>query len=388
MIYLDNAATTTTDIKVADYVYKYMVQDYGNPSSLHQMGLQAEKAVKKSAQIIAKQLSVKPEQLVFTSGGTESNNAAILRLQYLNAKRPLHFITSSAEHPSVLACFEYLQTLGHVVAYLKVDAYGSVSAEAVLTALRKDTALVSVMHINNETGAINPINAIASALQQAGYRGELHVDGTQAIGKIEVNLADLAVDYYSASAHKFHGPKGAGLLFVKRPQIFKATILGGGQQAGLRSGTHNVPAIVGMAVALQMACEKMAEVNQRLLSYKSQLEDYCDREGSSCYCLSPRGDSGAPHIISLAFKQMKAEVLLHALEQAGFIVSSKSACSSSKKSTISHVLTAIGVVAAYREGVIRISPSRQTESGQITALIEALTRIVPQLQQVIGEQHG
>lgn len=388
MIYLDNAATTATDAKVADYVYKYLVQDYGNPSSLHQMGLRAEKAVKKSAQIIAKQLNTRPEQLIFTSGGTESNNAVIMRLKYLQAKRALHFITSAAEHPSVLACFEYLQTLGHVVTYLPVDHYGSVSADTVLAALRSDTVLISLMHINNETGAINPISEIASALKKTGYRGELHVDGTQAIAKLAVDLTGLGVDYYSGSAHKFHGPKGVGLLYVKRPQAFKATILGGGQQADLRSGTHNVPAIVGMAIALEMACDKMVEVNRQLLSYKSQLEDYCDRQGDACCCLSPRGDNGAPHIISLAFKQMKAEVLLHALEEAGFIVSSKSACSSNKKSTVSHVLTAIGTAAAYRDGVIRISPSRQTQAQQITAFIKALTRIVPQLQQMIGGQHG
>ncbi len=384
MIYLDNAATTAAFPEVAQVVQKYMCSEYGNPSSLHQLGVAAELTLRKSKKIIAKLLNCDSEAIVFTSGGTESNNAALLNRKFSTSTRPLHFITSEVEHSSVLRCFELLEGFGHAVSYLPFNRQTGIAVGDVVAALRPNTALISVMMVNNELGTINPIADIAKALRQRGYDGIFHSDATQAVGKLDVDMAQLGVDLLTASAHKFHGPKGVGILVVNSVGKLRPLIVGGGQQRNRRSGTENVAGIAGMAQALSMA-EKMRGDSLAVMDYlREQLFDLAARIGGDHVVMLSDKKTSAPHINALAVKGIKSEVLLHALEENGVIVSSGSACHSNANKAISPVVKAIDLPPDYREGVIRISASHLTTRAQVESAVSIIEGTIRALIKTFG----
>ncbi len=381
MIYLDNAATTAVLPEVAEIATKYMCEVYGNPSSLHQYGVAAEKAIETSKKIIGNQLNCKPEAVIFTSGGSESNNSVILNPRFTMVKQqPLHFITSQVEHATVLKCFEQLEKLGHAVSYLAPDAAGSVNAADVVAAVKPNTALVSIMLVNNELGTINPIAEIAQALRAANYKGLIHSDAAQAVGKIEVDIAALGVDLLTASGHKFHAPKGVGLLIDNTQNRLSPFILGGGQQLKRRSGTENVPGITSLAQALRLVAARRPDSLAIAQQLKSGLYDLAEKLGpDKCLFLSDRVTS-SPYITALAFKGLKAEVLLHALESDGVLVSSGSACHSNAKATISHVVKAHAIPTEFSEGVIRISTSLLTTQQDVEQALQIIAATIADLR--------
>lgn len=389
MIYLDNAATTPVIPEVLELVVKYMTVQYGNTASLHRSGLEAERALKSARGLMAKHLGCKPDQLTFTSGGTEGNNWIIQRLL---SGEPGHALVSAVEHASVLEAAKAMKHRGWEITYIPVNAKGTIDIEKALATLRPNTKLVSVMLVNNELGTIQPVSMLAQALRQKGYRGPIHTDATQALGKLPLNLQSLGVDYLSASAHKCHGPKGVGFVYQSSSKALEPLFYGGGHEDNRRSGTHNLPGIVGMAKAIALADSQMSfkwqhayQLREQLLRGIETLDGARVLSGgvhSTCY--DPQrahgGDTFVPQIIALAFKDLQAEVLLHTLEQANIMVSSGSACSSAKRTTHSHVLEAIGLDSDYIGGVIRISTSSINQPSEIETLLEVLRREVPKLQ--------
>ncbi len=379
MIYLDNAATTAVLPEVAEIATKYMCDVYGNPSSLHQFGVAAEKALETSKKIIAKQLNCAPDAIVFTSGGSESNNSVICNPHFTMGQRSYHFITTQVEHMSVLKCFEQLEKLGHSVTYLPSDTICGVMVEDVIAALKPNTALISIMLVNNELGTINPLAEIAQALRAANYKGLLHSDAAQAVGKLKVDVRALGVDFLTASGHKFHAPKGVGLLIDNTNNRLKPFILGGGQQAKRRSGTENVPAITSLAQALRLATVRRAKSLSIAQQLKLGLFDLAKTIGSDKCLFLGDIENSSPYITALAFKGLKSEVLLHALESDGILVSSGSACHSNAKETISHVVKALGIPIDYSEGVIRISTSLLTTQQDVEQALQIMAATISDL---------
>lgn len=389
MIYYDNAATTRCHAEVADLVVKYMTMQYGNTASLHRMGLDAEKALKNSRGLIAKHLRCLPEQLVFTSGGSESNNWIVQRVMEGVAG---HIVVSSIEHPSVLEVVKAMATKGWQVTYVPVNKAGIVQIADILKVVQVNTKLVSVMLVNNETGALQPIEKMVKALRNSGYTGLIHTDATQAVGKVKINIVQLGVDFLSLSAHKCHGPKGVGLLYQKQHNVLKPLMYGGGQEANQRSGTHNLPGIVGMAKAIAMADESIQKNWDAAHKLRKLL---LDSLSSIPYALlptceiSPYADQSppedktnwaVPHILSIAIKNAKSEVVLHALEQRGIMISSGSACSSTKKAAVSHVIQAMGLEPAYADGVIRLSFSCYNTIEEGVAAATEILAVLKSLQ--------
>lgn len=380
-VYLDNSATTRTDPEVIRVMVDVMEKVYGNPSSLHGIGAKAHRLVEEAREAVARILGVKPREILFTSGGTESNNLAIKGIAEQFRNRGRHLITTEVEHPSVYQAFRQLEERGWRVTYLPVDRLGRVSEQDVEKALTDDTVLVSVMHVNNEVGTIQPIEAIGRILKSRP-KVIFHVDAVQAFGKVEVNPTRWGADLLSLSGHKFHGPKGIGVLYVREGLRLSPLLAGGGQEAGYRSGTENVPGIAGLAKAAILAHQKREMAHQWQRWKERLIQEVTTRlEG-----VVVNGDTtpagGAPHILSLSFPGLKSEVIVHALEREGVFVSSKSACSS-KKETPSRVLTAMGLDDRTAVGAIRISMSHETVESDIKRCAQALIRVIPELQRVM-----
>ena len=386
MIYLDNSATTHPLPDVIRVVQDVMDNIYGNPSSLHRLGLEAERLLTQARQIAAEQLGVLKSEIVFTSGGTESNNMAIKGAAWQYRERGRHLITTEIEHASVYQVFQQLEEQGFSVTFLQPEHLGRVTAEQVASALRDDTILVSMMAVNNEIGTVQPIADVAELLHQR-TKTLLHVDAVQAFGKVALPAQLAGIDLLSLSGHKFHAPKGTGLLYVREGVSLQPLHAGGGQENGLRSGTENVPAIVGLAKAMQIS-RKHGEVYQRQWWKWKQL---FINELSKIAGAALNGDlsetGGAPHIVSVSFPGVKGEVLLHALEKRGVFVSTKSACSS-KRSVPSRVLAACGLSNEAAEGTLRISMGQQTEAHHVEQAISAITDTVKQIRQETGVNGG
>lgn len=378
MNYFDNAATTKVLPEVADMVVKYMVDRYGNTSSLHHMGVEAEKAVKQATTMISKRLACKPNQIIYTSGSTEGNHMAIVEAALSRQQHGKHLVTTSVEHPSVLESFRFLETQGFDVTYLDVDQDGRLNPQDLLDAISKETQLISVMFVNNETGVIQPVHTIGQMLKNSHFKGLFHTDATQAIGKVEVNLNHLAVDLLTASAHKFHGPKGIGFLYSNFKYPLKPIFYGGGHQGGYRPGTLNTPGITGMALALNLVTQDMDQHLERLKGFRKRLVTSLEVFGEDHKVMTPV-EHATPHIVSFAFKNLQAEVILHSLEQKNIYVSSGSACSSNKHKNLSHVLKAMKIPQAFEEGAIRVSMSQLTTEEEVDALIKALHEVIPDL---------
>ena len=381
MVYLDNSATTRTDPEVIRVMADVMEKVYGNPSSLHGVGDKAHRLIGEAREAVARTLGVQPREIVFTSGGTESNNLAIKGVAERFRNRGRHLITTEVEHPSVYQAFRQLEERGWRVTYLPVDRLGRVSEEDVEKALTEDTVLVSVMHVNNEVGTIQPVEAIGRVLRSKP-KVIFHVDAVQAFGKLELDPVRWGVDLLSISGHKFHGPKGVGALYIREGLRLSPLLAGGGQEGGLRSGTENVPGIAGLAKAAILAQQRRETVRQ----WQRWKEELIQAVTSRLEGVVVNGDTttegGAPHILSLSFPGLKSEVIVHALEQEKVFVSSKSACSS-KKETPSRVLTAMGLDDRTAIGSIRISMGYDTVESDIRQCAQALIRVIPELQRVM-----
>ncbi|WP_165997131.1 cysteine desulfurase family protein [Bacillus sp. Cs-700] len=378
MIYLDNSATTMPYNEALDAFRTASEKFFANPSSLHRKGGEAERLLRQARSSIAELLHVKINEVIFTSGGTESNNLAIkgTAFQYLNQGK--HLITSCIEHASTLEAFRQLELLGFSVTYLPVDQDGKVSLDELKKALTPDTILVSIMHVNNELGSIQPIKEIGHLIKQKS-RALFHIDDVQGIGKVPLDFNDVQADFVSYSAHKFHGLKGNGLL-IKREKITLLPLLsGGGQEREIRSGTENGPGIVAMAKALRLYLNR-AKTQKRTLE---TLRTHVFTELSIIEGIELNSSmSGAPHIVNFSVPGIKPEVLIHALEGKEIYVSTRSACSS-KTAEISHVLAAVGLTTIRARSAIRISLSFETTKEQIDIFLNELQTEVPKLKQVM-----
>ncbi len=380
-IYLDNSATTKPLDEVVAAVNHMMTENYGNPSALHRRGLEAEHAVKKARSQVASLFNTGNHDVIFTSGGTESNNLAIFgSLSTIrDTSRPL--VTSAIEHPSVLNIFKHLEKNGRKVIYIRTDAQGFIDLDEFKKALDDHPALVSIMTVNNEIGSIQPIAEIARLIEACDEKPVFHTDAVQAFGKIP--LPSTAVDLMSVSAHKFHGPKGIGGLFVKKGVRLAPLMFGGGQEGNLRPGTENAPAIVGMGTAAAWAEARLSENMDKLNQLKASVINGILKEISGVRINSPISPQFAPHILSVSFKGIRGEVLLHSLEQDGIYVATRSACSSKKKSR-NHVLEALQLSPDEAEGTIRISFSSFNRQDELDYVIEKLKHHVASIRRITG----
>lgn len=380
--YLDNSATTRTADEVVKIMIEAMQVNYGNPSSKHMKGVDGEKYVKEAASIIAKSLKVLDKEILFTSGGTESNNTAIIGTAMANKRKGNHLIVSSVEHASVKEPFNFLEREGFRVTYLPVNSEGIVDLEALKDALDDETILVSCMHVNNEIGAVEPIEEIGRIVKEYNPDIIYHVDAIQSYGKYKIYPKKIGIDLLSVSGHKIHGPKGSGFLFIKDKTRIKPIIYGGGQQKGMRSGTENVPAIAGLGKAVELIYNEhfdekinhLYEIKDYLIDGLTKIEDVKIN--------SKKGDLSAPQIVSASFKNVRAEVLLHALEEKEIYVSSGSACSSNKPG-LSNTLVAIGLPNDLLDSTIRFSFNYGTSKEEIDYTLEVLNTLVPQLRRFI-----
>lgn len=379
MIYFDNSATTRPYNEVLDSFVKISSEFFGNPSSLHGLGLQAEKLLTQARTQVANLLSVKPTEVYFTSGGTESNNLAIKGTAMLHKNKGKHLILSSVEHPSVRGAMEQLQKLGFDITYLPADQTGRVKVEDVKASIKKDTILVSVMQVNNEVGTIQPIAEIGKLLKQ--YPTILfHVDAVQAVGKVPLNLKANGVDLCSFSAHKFHGLKGTGALFIREGVRLDPLLSGGNQEWKVRSGTENVAGAVAMAKALRMTIENSEMGLEVMKKVKSFLREGLSRiDGLT---INTPLENSAPHILNFSISGVKAEVLIHTLEQKGIYISTTSACSS-KKQLPSQTLLAMGVPDDLADSAFRISLSYGNTEDEAEKVIMAIEEAAKQLRKVM-----
>ncbi|MFQ8702989.1 MAG: cysteine desulfurase family protein [Eisenbergiella sp.] len=378
--YLDNSATTRCTKSVAQVMTEVMCGAYGNPSSLHHKGVEAERYVREARETIAKTLKCTPKEIFFTSGGTESDNLAIRGAAYANARQGRHLITTSVEHPAVLNTMQYLEQQGYEVTYLPVDEYGRVRLSDIEAAMRPDTILVSMMHTNNEIGALEPIAEAGELIKRVNPNTLVHVDAVQGYGKSRIYVKRMKIDMLSVSAHKIHGPKGIGFLYVGDRVKIRPIVFGGGQERGLRSGTENVPAIAGMAQAAEEIYQNLDEDVERMYGLRARLEDGIRRLENVRFNTLP-GRESAPHVLSVSFAGVRSEVLLHALEDKGIYVSAGSACASNHPETSgSATLRAIGLEKELLNSTIRFSLSAFTTEEEIDDTVQALGELVPMLR--------
>lgn len=377
-VYLDNSATTRCFDEVAKLAAKVMAQDYGNPSSMHLKGVAGEKYLRHAREVIAKNLKVNEKEILFTSGGTESDNMALIGTAFANQRAGRHLITTQIEHPAILQTMQYLEKQDFEVTYLPVDANGQVKLEELQRALRKDTILVSIMHTNNEIGSLQPIAEAGAIIKRFNPSIVFHVDAVQGYGKFRIQPKRMNIDLLSVSAHKIHGPKGIGFLYINEKIKIHPIIWGGGQQKGMRSGTENVPAIAGMALAIETIYKNLDEEIDKLYQLKQRFIDGAMKiEDVKINGLT--GRDSAPHVVSLSVRGVRSEVLLHALEDKGIYVSAGSACASNKPS-VSATLQAIGVEKDLLDSTIRFSFSVFTTEEEIDYTLQNLYAIIPMLR--------
>lgn len=376
--YLDNSATTVVSPGVRDIVIKTMTEDYGNPSSMHRKGIEAEHYLRSSRETIAKILKVNEKEIIFTSGGTESNNLALTGIAMANKRAGMHIITSSVEHASVLNTVKYLEEQGFEVTRLPVDTEGHVKLDALKEALREDTILVSVMYVNNEIGALEPVEEISKIIKEKNPGIIFHVDAIQAFGKYRIYPKRQGIDALSVSGHKIHGPKGSGFLYVSEKVKIKPIIFGGGQQKGMRSGTDNVPGIAGIAEAAREAYEDFDEKTAKMYELKDYFIDRIQKL-DNVKVNSQRGTMSAPHIISVSFVGVRSEVMLHALEDRQIYVSAGSACSSNHPH-ISETLAGIRLKPEEIDSTIRFSLSELTTKEELDYTVDTIEEMISTLR--------
>ena len=381
-IYFDNGATTRALPQVREIMDEVLEKEYGNPSSMHMKGFDAEKYVNHAKEIIAKSLKVDPKEIYFTSGGTEANNLALIGTAFANKRERKHIITSCIEHASVYNPLSFLEDEGFEVTYLPVDEHGIVDLEALKKALRKDTLMVSIMCVNNEIGAIEPVEEIGKIVKSFDPKIVFHTDCIQAYGKLNCYPKKWKADMISVSGHKIHGPKGIGFIYIKNGTKIKPIIWGGNQQKGMRSGTENVPAIAGLGEAAEEIYENLDEKRAHLYGLKQRFIDGIEKlEGT--HVNGKTGEDSAPHIVSVSFEGIRSEVLLHSLEDRGIYVSSGSACSSNNhagKQKGSKTLRNIHLKENLLDSTLRFSFSVHTTEEEIDYALEVLGELLPVLK--------
>lgn len=376
--YLDNSATTRCYKEAAEKMYRVMTEEYGNPSSLHHKGIEAEQVLREAKKILAHNLKVQEKELYFTSGGTESDNLALIGCAYANQRAGKHLITTSIEHPAVLQAMQYLEGQGFRITYLPVDADGIVRLSDLEEALCEDTILVSVMYVNNEVGSVQPIAEIGELLKKREKPVLFHVDAVQAYGKYQIHPKKLHIDLLSISSHKIHGPKGMGLLYVGEGVKIRPLLYGGGQQKDLRPGTENVPGIAGLGEAARKIYTDFEEKRECLYGLKEYfVKGIQELEG--VVVNGKTGRDSAPHIVSVSFEGVRSEVLLHALEERGIYVSSGSACASNHPA-VSGTLKAMGIKRELLDSTLRFSFSEFTTEEELAYCLKALRELLPLLR--------
>ena len=378
-IYLDNSATTMCYPDVAELTNTIMTQDYGNPSSMHHKGLVAERYVRSATEKIAATLRADSSEILFTSGGTESDNLALIGVARANVRMGRHLITTGIEHPAILETMKYLESEGFEVTYLPVDENGIVRLEDLENALRSDTILVSMMYVNNEIGAVEPIAEAGALIKRINPRTIFHVDAVQGYGKFRICPKNMGIDLMSVSGHKIHGPKGVGFLYIRSGAKISPILYGGGQQKGMRSGTENVPGIAGLARAAEEIYSDFDKENARMLDLKNYFVRALSEKLEDIRFNGKTNEESAPHIISVSIRGVRAEVLLHALEDKEIYVSAGSACASNRPH-VSETLKAIHLENELLESTLRLSMSVFTTKEQMDYTIQALCDIVPMMR--------
>ena len=381
-IYLDNSATTKPYQEVVDKMVLALTTQYGNPSSIHKKGIEVEREIKEIRRNIARSLGAKETEIYFTSGGTECNNTIIRSVANLNKKTKNHIISTVIEHPSVLNTLKDLEADGFEVTYLPVGKDGKISLEDLKNAIKKETILVSVMHVNNEIGTIQPIEEIGKYLKSLDEKVYFHVDGVQSYAKIKFRPSRYNIDFMSVSGHKLHGPKGIGFMYVKENNRIKPLLTGGGQEIGIRSGTENVPGIYGIGEAVRILNQDLEGTIDKIKGLRDLLKEEILANIDNVKINSP--EDGVCHVLNVSFRGVRGEVLLHYLEQKEIYVSTGSACSSKKKG--SHVLNAIGLTPDEIEGAIRFSLSDLNTKEEILETIKVLKESVSDLRMIIGRR--
>ncbi|MBE5877982.1 MAG: cysteine desulfurase [Lachnospiraceae bacterium] len=377
-VYLDNSATTRCLPSVAELMTKIMCEDYGNPSSMHRKGVESEKYLRYAREVIAKNLKVQEKEILFTSGGTESDNIALIGAAFANYRAGQHIITTAIEHPAILQTCAYLEEQGFQVTYLPVDSNGRIRLSDLDAAITNETILVSIMHTNNEIGSLQPIAEAGQLIKKRNPNIIFHVDAVQGYGKFRIHPKKMNIDLLSVSAHKIHGPKGVGFLYINDKVKVKPIIFGGGQQKGMRSGTENVAGIAGMAKAVEEIYENLDEKVSRLYVLKAKfVEQMSHLEGIKINGLT--GIESAPHVVSVSIEGVRSEVVLHALEDKGIYVSAGSACASNKPA-FSATLKAIGIEKQYLDSTLRFSFSTFTTEEELDYTVRQMYDLIPMLR--------
>ena len=377
-VYFDNAATTRVRPEVAELMNKVMLEDYGNPSSRHIMGVNAEKYIKTASEQIATSLKVKPQEIVFNSGGTEGNNNVLIGTALRRKGLGKHIISTNIEHSAVYNPLLFLEKLGYEISFVGVDSRGHIDIDRLKELMRPDTILVSTMWVNNEMGAIEDIPAVARIVKEINPRCYVHSDAIQAYGKLTLRPKEAGVDMLTVSGHKIHGPKGTGFMYINEKVNIDPIIMGGGQQKDRRSGTENVPGIAGLGLAADMYRHEHAAIEERMYAVKDRLIERLEAmDGVTLN--SERSRLSAPHVVSASFEGVRAEVLLHALEEKGVYVSSGSACSSNHPA-ISGTLKAIGVRQELLDSTLRFSFGIYNEIDEANYAADCIEELLPVLR--------
>ena len=380
MIYFDNAATTRTLPEVAEKMTYMLCENFGNPATVSVMGLEAEKEIRKAAEILANGIRAKEEEIFFTSGGTEGDNWAIFGTAEGYVRSGKHIITTQTEHPAVKNPVKALEQKGYEVTWLGVDKEGHISLEELANAIRPDTILVSVILVNNETGVIQDAVSIGRIIKEKNPQTLFHVDAVQAFGKYPIDVQKMKIDLLTMSGHKIHGPKGVGMLYMRKGLKVKPLILGGGQQKGQRSGTENGAGAAGLGVVAQAAFAAMQESHDRILQVKKTLLDGI-LEMPDTQLNGGGLEQDSPYVLNVTFRGLRSEVLLHSLESKGIFVSAGSACDS-RKQVGSPVLTAMGLPFSEIEGAVRFSFCRENTVEEAKECLAALREVVPFLRKI------
>lgn len=381
IIYLDNCSTTRPREDVVKEMIHVLRNEYGNPSSLHRMGLKIEKKLERTRELIGEFLNVDKDEIYFTSGGTESNNLALQSIINKYSRMGRHIITTSIEHPSVLNVLKHYEDRGYEVTYLKVNKKGFISLEELGESLREDTILISIMLVNNEIGSIQPIKYIKTLLQDLELKPILHVDGVQGFGKIPINIKQWGIDAFSFSGHKIHGPKGVGGLYINKDLALDPIVFGGNQEKGLRSGTENIPGIVGLGKAVEVLGKNKEKERERVKKIKAYFIEKLLKEIPHIRINSPMEEGYSPYILSVSFEYTKGEVLLHYLEDKDIYVSTASACSS-KGTKTSYVMEALGLSELQKDGTLRFCFSYENTLEDIDYTVEILKKSVEEIREI------
>lgn len=378
-VYLDHSATTPVDREVADLMMVYFTEKYGNPSSIHSFGREARHALEEARSQVAGLLGAKPEEITFTSGGTEADNLAILGLAEARQEKGRHLIVSAIEHHAVLDTVKYLEKVGFALTVLPVNSAGIVELDEVRKSLRPDTILVSVMHANNEVGSIQPVAEIGRIVREHG--AAFHIDAVQTLGKIPVNVEELKADLLTISAHKIYGPKGVGALYVRKGVRISPLMHGGGQEKKRRSGTENTPAIIGFGKACELAAQRMTEEAERVKKLRDKLLTGIVESIKYVKVNGPQGDLRLPNNVNVSIEFVEGESLLLSLDMLGIAASSGSACTSGSLDP-SHVLLAMGLPHEIAHGSLRFTLGRQNTEEDVAYVLEHLPKIVERLRKI------